>query len=139
MGTITLGVDLAKRVFSVCEMDAAGHVLRRQELKRDAFAAWLAQQPAGTIVAMEACSRAHHWAQRCLEHRLQPRLRRRRSERARSQEAFDPQRLLLSNAIPRGSDRSWPNLAAKPTLRTALGGFTVDPLLSLAYARFREG
>jgi len=31
MGTITLSVDLAKRVFSVCEMDAAGHVLRRQE------------------------------------------------------------------------------------------------------------
>ena len=41
MSTITLGVDLAKRVFSVCEMDATGHVLRRQELKRDAFAAWI--------------------------------------------------------------------------------------------------
>ena len=107
LGTITLGVDLAKRVFSVCEMDAAGHVLRRQELKRDAFAAWLAQQPAGTIVAMEACSRAHRWAQRRLEHRLQPSLRRRGSERFRSREAFDPQRPLLSNAIPRGSDRSW--------------------------------
>jgi transposase len=99
MSTITLGVDLAKRVFSVCEMDAAGHVLRRQELKRDAFAAWLAQQPAGTIVAMEACSGAHHWAQRRLEYRLQPSLRRRRSERFRSREAFDPQRPLLSNAI----------------------------------------
>ena len=92
MGTITLGVDLAKRVFSVCEMDAAGHVLRRQELKRDAFAAWLAQQPAGTIVAMEACSGAHHWAQRRLEYRLQPSLRRRLPERFRSPEAFDPQR-----------------------------------------------
>lgn len=34
MNTITLGVDLAKRVFLVCETDAAGHVLRRQELKR---------------------------------------------------------------------------------------------------------
>lgn len=51
MGTITLGADLAKRVFSVCEMDAAGHVLRRQELKRDAFAAWLGHQPAGAVVA----------------------------------------------------------------------------------------
>ena len=65
MSTITLGVDLAKRVFSVCEMDAAGHVLRRQELKREAFAAWLGQQPAGAVVAMEACGGAHHWARRC--------------------------------------------------------------------------
>lgn len=74
MGTITLGVDLAKRVFSVCEMDAAGHVLRRQALKRDAFAAWLGQQPAGTVVAMEACGGAHHWARRCLALALQPRV-----------------------------------------------------------------
>ena len=35
MSTITIGVDLAKSVFSVCEMDAAGHVLRRFDLKRD--------------------------------------------------------------------------------------------------------
>ena len=74
MSTITLGVDLAKRVFSVCEVDAAGHVLRRQELKREAFADWLGQQPAGTVVAMEACSGAHHWARRYQEHGLQPRI-----------------------------------------------------------------
>jgi len=41
-------------------MDDSGHVLRRRDLKRDAFAAWLAQVPAGTVVAMEACSGAHH-------------------------------------------------------------------------------
>lgn len=74
MSTITLGVDLAKRVFSVCEVDAAGHVLRRQDLKREAFAAWLGQQAAGTVVAMEACSGAHHWARRCLALGLQPRV-----------------------------------------------------------------
>ncbi len=50
MSTITICVDLAKSVFSVCEMDGAGHVARRQNLKRDAFALWLAQLPAGTIV-----------------------------------------------------------------------------------------
>jgi transposase len=65
MSTITIGVDLAKHVFSVCEMDGSGRVLRRLDLKRDAFAAWLAQLPAGTVVAMEACSGAHHWARRC--------------------------------------------------------------------------
>jgi len=35
---------------------------------------WLTQVPVGTVVAMEACSGAHHWARRCLEHGLQPRL-----------------------------------------------------------------
>lgn len=74
MSTITIGVDLAKNVFSVCLMDAAGHVLRRLDLKRDAFAVWLAQLPAGTIVAMEACSGAHHWARRCLAYGLEPRI-----------------------------------------------------------------
>lgn len=74
MSTITMGVDLAKDQFSVCEVDALGHVLRRQDLRRDAFVLWLAQVAAGTVVAMEACSGAHHWARRCLDHGLQPRL-----------------------------------------------------------------
>ncbi len=74
MNTITLGVDLAKSVFSVCEVEASGRVMRRLDLKRDAFATWLAQCAAGTVVAMEACSGAHHWARRCEEYGLQPRL-----------------------------------------------------------------
>lgn len=32
MSTITLGLDLAKRVFSVCEMNGSGRVLRRLDL-----------------------------------------------------------------------------------------------------------
>ncbi|EIL88620.1 transposase IS116/IS110/IS902 family protein, partial [Rhodanobacter spathiphylli B39] len=52
MSTITIGVDLAKSVFSVCEVEASGRVVRRLDLKRDAFATWLAQCPAGTVVAM---------------------------------------------------------------------------------------
>ena len=74
MSTITIGVDLAKSVFSVCEVDGAGHVLRRQDLRRDVFGIWLAQVPAGAVVAMEACSGAHHWARQCLNYGLQPRL-----------------------------------------------------------------
>ena len=74
MSTITIGVDLAKSVFSVCAVDGSGHVQRRQDLGREAFALWLAQVPAGTVVAMEACSGAHHWARRCLEVGLQPHL-----------------------------------------------------------------
>ncbi len=74
MNTITIGVDLAKSVFSVCEVDAAGRVLDRRDLGREAFARWLAQVPAGTIVAREACSGAHYWGRCCLEYGLQPRL-----------------------------------------------------------------
>ncbi|MGB8377443.1 MAG: IS110 family transposase, partial [Rhodanobacteraceae bacterium] len=74
MNTITIGVELAKRVFSVCEVDGAGHVLARRDLGREAFALWLAQLPVGSVVAMEACSGAHHWARRCLEVGLRPRL-----------------------------------------------------------------
>ena len=74
MSTITMGVNLAKSVFSVCAVDGAGHVQRRQDLGREALALWLAQMPAGTVVAMEVCSGAHHWARRCLKVGLQPRL-----------------------------------------------------------------
>ncbi|KIQ96690.1 Mobile element protein [Lysobacter sp. A03] len=69
-----MGVDLAKQVFSVCELDGAGRVSQRKDLKRDSFAIWLVQLPPGTVVAMEACSGAHHWARRCIEYGLVPRL-----------------------------------------------------------------
>ena len=74
MGTITIGVDLAKQAFSACEVDAGGRVRQRKDFRRDAFSAWLPQVPAGTVVAMEACSGAHHWARRCEEYGLVPRL-----------------------------------------------------------------
>ena len=74
MSTITIGVDLAKQVFSVCSVDSAGRVRERRDLRRDAFIQWLPSVPAGTTVAMEACSGAHHWARRCQDYGLIPRL-----------------------------------------------------------------
>ena len=74
MGTITIGIDLAKQAFSACEVDAGGRVRQRKDFRRDAFSAWLPQVPAGTLVAMEACSGAHHWARRCQDYGLVPRL-----------------------------------------------------------------
>ena len=74
MSTITIGVDLAKQVFSVCLVDAAGRVRERRDLRREAFIRWLPSVPAGTTVAMEACSGAHHWARRCQDYGLTPRL-----------------------------------------------------------------
>lgn len=75
MGTITtIGLDLAKLVFSACVQDAFGRVRQRKDLRRGVLLQWLTQLPAGTVVAMEACSGANYWARRCLVHGLQPRL-----------------------------------------------------------------
>jgi transposase len=74
MSTITIGVDLAKQMFSTCEVDPGGRVRQRKDFRRQAFAEWLPQVPADTIVAMEACGGAHHWARRCQAYGLQPKL-----------------------------------------------------------------
>jgi transposase len=74
MHPTTVGVDLAKYTFSVCQVDRQGSVLNRRDLRREAFVSWLAQLPPETIVAMEACSGAHYWARYCRELGLQPRL-----------------------------------------------------------------
>jgi transposase len=70
MGEITraliarVGVDLAKRVIQVHAVDAVGRRVVTRAFRRDQFMAWCAQLPAGCLVAMEACSSAHHWARK---------------------------------------------------------------------------
>ena len=59
-----VGADLAKRVIQVHAVDAAGRRVVSRALKREQFMAWCAQLPAGCLVAMEACSSAHHWARK---------------------------------------------------------------------------
>ena len=61
---VRVGADLAKRVIQVHAVDAAGRRVVSRALKRDQFLAWCAQLPAGCLVAMEACSSAHHWARK---------------------------------------------------------------------------
>lgn len=74
MNPTTVGIDLAKQVFSICTVDANGKVLNRQVLKREAMPAFLRQLAAGTNVAMEACSSAHYWGRMCEDFSLQPKL-----------------------------------------------------------------
>jgi transposase len=75
MGEITrVGVDLAKQVIQVHGVDATERVVIARAMSRQKFSAWCAQLPAGCIVAMEACSGAHHWARRLAALGLQPRL-----------------------------------------------------------------
>lgn len=56
-----IGIDLAKSVFQLHAEDAAGRVLWRKRLHREAVAAFLAQQPP-SLIGMEACGSAHYWA-----------------------------------------------------------------------------
>ena len=59
-----VGVDLAKQVIQVHAVDAQGRRVVARAFKRDQFVAWCVQLPAGCVVAMEACSSAHHWARK---------------------------------------------------------------------------
>jgi len=62
MKTITLlGIDLAKDVFELRGVDAAGNTVLKRTLKRAQLAEFTAQLPSCRI-AMEACGGAHHWS-----------------------------------------------------------------------------
>jgi len=69
-----VGVDLAKNVIQVHAVDGAGRRVVARAFKREAFLAWCAQLPAGCLVAMEACSGAHHFGRRLRAMRLDARL-----------------------------------------------------------------
>lgn len=65
MGKITrVGVDLAKNLIQVHAVDATGKVVTTRALKREKFIAWCIDLPQGCLVAMEACSGAHHWCRK---------------------------------------------------------------------------
>lgn len=60
MDTRIIAIDLAKNSFQLCALDAQRNVLFNRSVTRGKLATTLAQQPA-SLVAMEACSSAHHW------------------------------------------------------------------------------
>lgn len=59
----TVGIDLAKNVFSVHAVDAQGATVVRRSLSRVKLAELIAQLPP-CLIGMEACSGAHEWARR---------------------------------------------------------------------------
>jgi transposase len=63
---ITIGVDLAKNVFQVHGVDAAGAVVVRRQLRRAQMLPFFRKQPP-CLVGMEACATAHHWARQLIE------------------------------------------------------------------------
>ncbi len=58
---ITTGIDLAKNVFQVHGVDAAGEVMIRRQLRRARVLPFFEKLPP-CLVGMEACATAHHWA-----------------------------------------------------------------------------
>ena len=130
MRTITIGVDLAKQLFSTCEAEASGRVLQRKDFRRPAFAAWLAQLLAGTVVAMEACSGAHHWARRCLDHGMVPKLM--------AAQFVKPFRKSCSTKNDRNDAEAIATAARQGNMRF-VPVKTVDQQARLAWHRVREG
>lgn len=61
MKPTVFGVDLAKHVFHVVGLNQANKVVLKKKLTRKNFLAFFHQQPL-SIIAMEACGSAHHWA-----------------------------------------------------------------------------
>ncbi len=68
MTILSVGIDLAKNVFAVHGVDAAGAVqLRQPKVARAKVNALVASLPPCTI-GSEACSGAHHWARQFQVH-----------------------------------------------------------------------
>lgn len=61
MSRLTIGIDLAKNVFQVHGIDGDNRVMIAQKLRRAHFLAFFAKlEP--SLIGMEACGSAHHWA-----------------------------------------------------------------------------
>ena len=64
MGKVTtVGIDLAKNVFSVHGVDERGQVVLRRTLSRGRLVELVASLPP-SLIGLEACSGAHEWARR---------------------------------------------------------------------------
>ncbi len=61
MEITTVGLDLAKRVFQVHGVDAAGGIVVRKALRRGQVLPFFTKLPP-CPVGIEACGTSHHWA-----------------------------------------------------------------------------
>ena len=66
MQITTIGLDLAKSVFQVHGVDAAGQVVVRKSLRRSQMLSFFAKLPR-CLVGMEACGTSHYWARELLK------------------------------------------------------------------------
>src|ERR1043165_2572852 len=66
MEITTIGLDLAKNVFQVHAVDAAGDVVVRKTLRRAQLLPFFAKLPP-CLVGIEACGTSHHWARELIK------------------------------------------------------------------------
>src|SRR3979411_826508 len=57
----TIGIDIAKSVFQVHAVDAAGQVVIRRQLKRRYVLAFFQKLPP-CLIGIEACASSHYWS-----------------------------------------------------------------------------
>jgi transposase len=57
----TIGLDIAKSVFQVHGVDAAGQVVVRRQLKRRQVLGLFGKLPS-CLIGIEACASSHYWA-----------------------------------------------------------------------------
>ena len=57
----TIGLDIAKSVFQIHGVDAAGNVIVRRQLKRRYVLPFFQKLPS-CLVGIEACASSHHWS-----------------------------------------------------------------------------
>src|SRR5262249_52927883 len=57
----TIGLDIAKSVFQIHAVDAAGNVIVRRQLKRRYVLPFFQKLPA-CLIGMEACASSHRWS-----------------------------------------------------------------------------
>ena len=63
MNITTIGIDLAKNVFSIHAVANDGKVLMRRQVSRAKLMETVSSLPRG-VVGMEACAGSHEWAHR---------------------------------------------------------------------------
>lgn len=57
-----IGIDLAKRIFELCALDAGGNVVWSKRLKREAFKTFMRKHASPVLIGLEACGSGHYWA-----------------------------------------------------------------------------
>ena len=62
----TIGLDIAKSVFQVHGVDAAGQAVLRRQLRRRNVLAFF-QKLSPCLVGIEACASSHHWSRELQE------------------------------------------------------------------------
>ena len=65
----TIGLDIAKSVFQVHDVDGTGQVVIRRRLKRQHVLTFF-QKLSPCLVGIEACASSHHWSHRRSDARI---------------------------------------------------------------------